>query len=916
MDSSTAVHGLPSLQHTLTTNDHSCTSSSQPMSPLLLERLQRLRQAENDRMSSRCNNEGLSSPTGSRHMRSPSPTSSHRSVSSGGMGPAQLKKGLGVKEIEQTLSSLHKQNFDLKLELYHRRERQTALEARIESLEREVKERDQLRDTLIKELEKRDKAVEEAIGMIFTLEKRVEQLLIERNLVRRVEAEEAAFSRLASTIAQPSSRETLNQAASQGDTKTPIRMPSFVSDRSEKAENLRNVYLGALAAESSLTLSRSPEDTPDNARVISRVDSPALSDLSESSFASVYGHAKLVALAPGPARLKSPTPSRHHRPNSPSTTEKCPINSILSHGPSPLERLAMLDVSLSAAGTPRPSAATREKEPPSLRPATAPGQAKKKEKREALERVLTQGRFTTPQAFPPTPDTVSTTTLQHEASSREQGPDKARRYSTTESGTAYPPRPDSRRSFSQAPQAASTTAFDSRKHLNSEESSCTAPSAFESQPSNSAGGKVDGRAGGGNDGDALRPMSIARRASAASSVDTWLHESMTPESADTLRPMSSLSQTHSKNGHISPDLFSFPTSSDVWAASAMFGTLSGTRSMHAGGKTRIRGSTALPPPKRRSSLVMDAMAAPPPPPIAFPGRTTPTHASATPPPPDRLSSLAAKTGCPGDVVPGKVGVPQLPRHTATAAAQMKSPSRGSRARSNSTDVRYPLRRLADTTPKHDRPMTVPPKQVHQPPPPPLEHHRASSKQDAASQPLPKDRHYPPAVTSRPRGLNSFFRRSTGSADVPTPPATAPPTHPPFKPPAQPSSARGILMGIPSWVRRASVGDHDRASVAPPPIQRNRSDSRRDADDDDGDGGVALEPEPAVGFVAPETDGGGAVKPQSSSSKSWSGQSGSCVEGGGDSASGGAPLTGAGSGCGKKKWLGLGRMTSLRNRGGA
>ncbi|KAL1841824.1 hypothetical protein VTJ49DRAFT_6577 [Mycothermus thermophilus] len=920
MDSYTAANGLPGPQPIDTTQDHFRSSPSKPISPLLLERLQKLRQAENDRMSSRSSNDRLSSSSGSRHTRSPSPTSSNRPVSSGGMDPAKVKKGLGVKEMEQTLSTLHKQNFDLKLELYHRRERQTVLEERIETLERKVKERDQLHESLLKELEKRDKAVEEAIGMIFTLEKRVEQLLVERSIVRKIEAEEAAFSRITPAIATPSSKETLNQTASQGDAKTPIRMPSFVSDRSEKTENLRNVYLGALAGESSHTLSQLPDDTPDTARMGARISSPALSDLSESSFASIYGRGRTVDLAPRPGdspwpwdgsrtpvlsdtptRVKPATPSRQPRPTSPSTSAKYHINGILDHGPSPLQRLAMLDVTLPASNTPRPSTATKEKEHPSPRPATAQGQPKtKKEKREALERVLTQGHFTTPQALPPTPDTLSSTTLQHETPTKEQGPDNDR----TETSAARPPRPDSRKSFSQAAQAASTTAFDSRKHLNNEESSSATPVGFESQPGHPA---VD-RARGGNDYDVSRPKSRARRASTASSVDPWLYESMKSESTDAPRPMSSVSQAHSKNGHISPDLFSSPTSNSGWAADAMFGTLGGTGYNRAGGKTPVLGSAALPPPDRRSNLVMDAMAAPPPPPITFPGRKTPILTSAAPPPPDRRSSLAAKTRSPVDVAPGKDGIPQSPRHIVTTPAQMRSPHRSSRARSNSTYVRPPSRHLTDMALKYDRPMTVPPKQVLQAPPTP-------SKQDAGSQPLPKQRHYPP-TTSRPRsrGLNSLFRRSTGSADVPAPPATAPPTDSPFKPPPQPSTG-GILMGIPSWVRRASLGDGDRASVTPPPIQRDRGNSRRDQEDEDADGGVALEPEAPVGPATPGSAGGGGVKLRSSSRKSWSGLSGGYVEGGGDNVGGGVLLNG-GSGGGKRKWLGLGRMSSLRNRGGA
>jgi uncharacterized membrane protein YgcG len=240
---------------------------------------------------------------------------------------------------------------------------------------------------------------------------------------------------------------------------------------------------------------------------------------------------------------------------------------------------------------------------------------------------------------------------------------------------------------------------------------------------------------------------------------------------------------------------------------------------------------------------------------------------------------------------------------------VKSPSRGNRARSNSTaDVRPPTRQLTELGLKQDRAMTVPPKQVHAPPPPKQDN--SPSKQDTPSQPqpLPKQRHYPP-TTSRPRsrGLNNFFRRSTGSAgDVPAPPASAPPTDTPFKPPPLTG------MGIPSWVRRGSLADEDRASATPPPILRNKG-VVRVGDEEDMDGGVELEPSPGGGVPVGVMPGS---KP--SSRKSWGGSSGGGVEGGegGGVSLGGSGGGGGGGGGGKRKWLGLGRVSSLRNRGGA
>lgn len=933
------LYGAPSRSsnsssraHRTHPTEHPRSSPVYPISPLLQERLQRSRREESDRVSSRSSTDMLSSSTNSRHVRSPSPTGSHRTGSSGGHDPAKQKKGLGVKEMEQTLSTLHKQNFDLKLELYHRRERQTALEDRLDKLEREAKERDELNDSLVLELEKRDKAVEEAIGMILTLERRVEQLLLERKMVRQVETAGAAYPRIASPVTTPGPSHNPHLESSPfGEAKTPLRMPSFVSERSENTENLRSVYLGALAGESSLTLPRLPEDTPDTARIDPRLASPALSELSESSFVSVYGRGRTVDLSspPGnspwpwdgsnrtplsalesPTRVRTTTPSRQHRPSSSraSSGQYHNIGDVLDIRPSPLHRLEKIDGTRAAGrNSPRPVTASKDKEKsPFNRPSAHHLQPKtKQEKREALERVMTQGHFSSPQTLPPTPDTLSTTTLpHHETPSKEPGSENERSYlSMSSTATSATPGPDD---LHRAAQPASTTAFDSRKHLRADDTSLVSPETRQPRPVTETRAR-DGNSGGA---DASRHKSTNRRDSTTSSVDTWLRESMKPDSMDVLDPMSSVSQTNvsTKNGRVSPDLFSFPTSTSGWAAHAMFGSLGGTGYIGAGGK----GSSATP-----IADMLDAISASvPTPPILSSGSMTPILGAGptAPPPPNRRSSLLARTGSTADAAPGPESMPQSPPRP---APQMRNPARGNRARSNSTDVRPPTRLPTELGLKQDRARTVPPKQVHAPPPP---KHDPPSKHDSPCQPLPKQRHYPP-TTSRPRsrGLNNFFRRSTGSADVPPPPASAPPTETAFKPPPpqqQPGSA-GTGMGMPSWVRRGSLVDDDRASATPPPILRNKTAGAvRCGEDEDGDGGgVELEPSPGGGGGA--SLGGAKV----ASRRSWGGGSGISGDGGGES--GGVSLSGSsggggggGGGGGKRKWLvGLGRVGSLRNRGG-
>lgn len=932
------------------------------MSPLLLERLQRSRQIENDRVSSQSSTDMLSS-AGSRHVRSPSPTSSHRPGSSGGLDPTKAKKGMGVKEMEQTVSTLHKQNFDLKLELYHRRERQTALEERLDALEREATERDDLNDSLVHELEKRDKAVEEAIGMILMLEKRVEQLLTERNMVRQVEAEAPAYPRVDSPAVTPSSKNPRLGPSSYLDAKTPVRMPSFVSDRSETTENLRSVYLGTLAGGSAVTLPRLADDTPDTARIDPRLASPALSELSESSFVSVYGRSQPVnhSSPPGispwqgdrpsktpvpaldsPTRVRTSTPSRQPRPSSSraASGQFHNIGDVLEVVPSPRRQPEKNKLTqATASDSPRPPTANNQTSP-FARPPLPNGQPKtKQEKRDALERVYTQGQFSSPQALPPTPDTLSTTTLsRNETPPKDPSPENERSFlffneTNTSRGSGH----NEQMSPAQVVQPASSMAFNSRKQLHATGGSPnTGVTTRETRTAELVNPRT--RDGNGWGGEASRYRPGHRRDSTNSSVDTWLRESMKPEGMDALGPTSSVSQAHhsAKKGRASPDLFSFPASATGWATHAMFGARGGEG--HKGSGTKQAPITPI------ADMVDAIGTSVPSSPIPGTGRMTPLHGAAAPPPPNRRSSLLAGTRLAADATPGTESTPQSPPFP-SASPQVNSPARGSRARSDSTDVRPPRRYPTELGLKQSRAMTVPPKQVHAPPPPPKQQpppHEPPDRQDASPQTLPKQRHYPPqAQTSRPRsrGLNTFFRRSTGSADVPTPPASAPPTQTAFRPPPPaPSppqsgngigsgsgpgpgsgsgSGMGITIGMPSWVRRGSLVDEDRAGVTPPPILRNKgvavSGDGVAAEEEDGDGGVELELEPSGGgggVPVGVVPAGGSGK--ASSRKSWGGGSGGGgAEGGGVSLGGGG-----GGGGGKRKWLGLGRVASLRNRGGA
>ncbi|KAK1751071.1 hypothetical protein QBC47DRAFT_83804 [Echria macrotheca] len=897
------------------------------MSTYLQERLERERRVnESERSSSHTSNDAVSMPADMRAIQSSPPRKSaadgRRPRSSGGTEPAK-KKGLGVKEMEQTLSTLHKQNFDLKLELFHRREKQTALEERVEKLESEKARTDEMNDQLIQELEKRDKAVEEAVAMIVVLEARVEQLIREREMVRRVEHDGLFYSRGETPRPEATPKSKMLDLAQFDDFRALNRMPSFLSERSENTANLRNVYLGVRG--SVVSLPRMAEDAHEAERMEHNgVSSPSLSVLSESSFLSIYGQKHAAGAdspaggsppsVDGPSRARGPsmsesiasvkslTPSKPRR-TSASRNMYQNIHGILDVSGSPLQRLERLEMTITAMDeASRPPTSNQDAAaapPPPIQ--TVVSQSKtKQEKREALQKVLTQlhqeREFMQNHALPPTPDTISTSTLRrfknsNDTLSRGQSLTNERSYLALSETTASQVSGAGEETDGthlgapqQTTQPASTTAFDSRKPL----MGSGAPLDRELSPSpqlrpQSAGATTISRRGGKDGWDSDSDDDFANEVdSMASSFDPWLRESLKPNRG-ALDPMSSASQAGpNKNaGRASPDLFSFPVSSGGWASDAMYGHLGGAAYMGTVGN----GISAP------MAEALDALGSSLPSPFFGSGFATPVigPGNAPPPPPNRRSSLHAQTG-PTAGAYSSGSVPASPAKPSPMSSRLKkSPTR--RDRSGSVDLRPTPSHLREIGLRQDRSMTVPPRPHHQPPP-----QQSQEAQSPAQQPLPKQRHYPPTASQapRPRGLNSLFRRSTGSAEPPQPaPSSAPATETTFR--NLPSQ-----MGYPSCGKRSSLIEDDRASATPPPILRNKAQQRLDLDEG---GGAPLEPSggapigPIPGPARPVTSGSG---PNSASL----GNSAAVTSGPPARAEGG----------GKLKWLGLGRVSSLRNRG--
>ncbi|KAA8648683.1 uncharacterized protein ATNIH1004_004568 [Aspergillus tanneri] len=226
---------------------------------------------------------------------------------------------MGIREMDHYVSKINKQNFDLKLEIFHRAQQMIVLEKKLvqmHKMEEELRRMRQLEDELQElrnteednqrlresneqlrhEIDKRDQAVTEAVDLICRLEARVEEL----------EAGEEDLSRPSTArppsdgpdLATPKNRSTVNfperTSPKQGPTSSEyhrtssesrhlIRAPSFLRDEKESTAALRSLYVPvddqSRSVESVMTKSESLQSVNE----ASEVESPRLSALSECS---------------------------------------------------------------------------------------------------------------------------------------------------------------------------------------------------------------------------------------------------------------------------------------------------------------------------------------------------------------------------------------------------------------------------------------------------------------------------------------------------------------------------------------------------------------------------------------------------------------------------------------------------------
>lgn len=348
----------------------------------------------------------------------------------------------------QSLSTLHKQNFDLKLELYHRRGRQDALEARNAKLEDERAEMTEIHDNLLAELERRDQALNEAIQLVMDLENQISDLALERKLIRQAEADGLSCNpceddAMGGRSATPKAM-TRPNAQSDSDDRGLERMPSFMDEQSEQTKTLRSVVLDKKRSLSHLRKVSGSSAAPSD---LKGVTSPSLvSLLSESSFLSIYGDGgdrdgegvlppSIQLQSPSDASLglmhqqdkqrgntapRSASSGTFNGGSSPST--RAPAVVSLLDMTSPLQQIEQLERSY----TNRRHSAKRmasscdgavSESPNMYSSPTAPSNPtrSREAKTDAQRRVMTSTptgkNATAHRALPPTPDTVSTSTL-------------------------------------------------------------------------------------------------------------------------------------------------------------------------------------------------------------------------------------------------------------------------------------------------------------------------------------------------------------------------------------------------------------------------------------------------------------------------------------------------------------------------
>ncbi|RYP00260.1 hypothetical protein DL764_006559 [Monosporascus ibericus] len=813
---------------------------------------------------------------------------------------------MGLLEMEKTICTLHKQNFDLKLELYHRRQRQNALEEKVERLEAENAEVRAFRDKLAAAAEEKarhDNAIKEAVALIVRLESTVKELCREKGVARQVE-DDGSY--------RHSHDDEYDPHDDSGVALTPKvkghelfqytdgvrsleRVPSFLSEQSEQTENLRSVVLGV---RSSLAHTRKVSESSVDASHTIAAASPSVSILSESSFASIYGSRnrrnKDSTGTPGLDVTQfsvNSTPLKGKSKQGWANQKNVAANqaardvsqggvNLRTHAQSgnrvldvtsPLQKLERLGKQFPAAlDVPRPSTSCSTRGMPTTPPAwsTRPSHVNpRQDKRDTLHRVITNGptnkELANLHALPPTPDTATSSTLRRHKSSSQESLDAHSELLPQGSFPTVFERPDAcavSNSYRRSPrktevptQRASTTAFTSRKGLPA------SPDNTDSLSKPDNHGSIDllprPRSAGVTRNPHPRCNSCVSDSdsdggvdahSEESTFDYWMRESLRPD-----KGVEAGSARNKGGPSPSPDLFSLPGGTGGLGMEDIFDALRGN------------GFLGAPVPALKREPVEETI-------TSLQNQQTanfqPQEINQSPPAPSRRSSLHARTSSASPVppVPGKLKKNPVRRSSITRAVQAKG-------RSNSIDSAAQMR---PTKVQFEQPEIAGPGRRNQ---------------------------YPPLSGQAPRrslGLNTFFRRPGSETHGNPSSATEAtfPTHVSQLPSHLHSqlALRAARRSVPPppttpWAFRppSPLQDGDLQSATPPPILRNRG--------------------------PPQTQDVGQADPLSTQQKAALAACDEEHTAPTESNNANALSAGAAQNTSRRKWLGLGRMSSLKNR---
>lgn len=406
-----------------------------------------------------------SSPIASMSARD-RPNAHSRRGSGIGVRSVTMPKEMGFKEMEEHISKINKQNFDLKLEVFHRRQRNEVLEARlgrVHELEADNEELQSINEELLLELEKRDVAIQEAVGLICELEAKNEELQMavvrmdftQSSSTSNPEPVQEGNGNMASSLStisgmglsgpsripdsglQTDPQVPPEHSLSPPDTLSPPkarsarRVPSFMQDTRKSTNVLRSMYTNDGNA-SFVSLARPVSifsgDDDDDYMDRQMTNSPRLSILSESGFSSVYGGHKSQILGETEDKGEVAEPSLPKMPSNPpqrdsqreSRLHKWLDERNMPRTPSPKaianDKISSISEILGEAPT-----SSRDQDSAETRSTGQhPREQRTPEKRQTKQARSPEKRLAPPSfggpifgaaVLPPTPDTMSTATM-------------------------------------------------------------------------------------------------------------------------------------------------------------------------------------------------------------------------------------------------------------------------------------------------------------------------------------------------------------------------------------------------------------------------------------------------------------------------------------------------------------------------